>query len=677
MGKQPERGHVIFYDKCPPPLYAGDYELHVDQKMEALVTTENPDNTYSSEKKAVDADAASGNQLPSLKKFPFEITGPRFTLQPDEIHAAYPPPNSDGPFEARLPCVVLKRRTLPWERKSGSIGAEDLPWLALLLFEEDEVELLDPPDCTVGKVLNHTPNFWQGGGGQWPPNTLAQSMSQQELDKPCLGIEVKKDKFEEVAPTKKELQLLTHVRQVNTQDKELLGQDKDGWFAVVVGNRLPVSGKKYVACLISLENQADILPNAGEVLETPRGANQGYTVSVEMAYRTAVNLYLRDLQSGSEVPSATFDSDMSLSILARYMGDSVRHVRRAAARVTTAARAAEVNDVRVASRADITVAPGQFSYDIAENVMVLPAPSIRLICLARWTFQCEGKGDFQGLMEALPEAGGIGMLGMPPNQTTNNETIPKSKYRAALDSGHIPLKHLSRDGENKTSLYRGPFTAVGVKRNLSEGPYHDADQARRVDPLTGLENLGYAAAFEIGRLMALADARFALELLKWRRDGHRRVGQYLVGTRIKTLLEGLFDSSDLLRFLDDRFLTAGLMDRIGPRILHEQLLGPLTDPTGLSDLRERLPGMDPVSVMEALNLDAAAVEAMMGVDLGSGVAHGDILGSAGLLEDLGLAETGLMEMGFESVVTNVAREFGHLNHEHNQMMDQYKGVNSK
>jgi hypothetical protein len=33
-----------------------------------------------------------------------------------------------------------------------------------------------------------------------------------------------------------------------------------------------------------------------------------------------------------------------------------------------------------------------------------------------------------------------------------------------------------------------------------------------------------------------------------------------------------------------------------------------------------------------------------------------------------------MEMGFKAVVENVAREFGHLNHEHNQMMDQHKGV---
>lgn len=686
MAKQPERGRVIFYDKCPPPLHAGDYELHLSQKMDKTVTTQKNDGTTSSTIVPVDGEASAGKKLPPKKTFPFEVTGPRFTLQPEEIHAAYPPPNSDGPFEARLPCVVLKRRTLPWERKSGSLDGDDLPWLALLLFEEDEVTLLDPPDCKAGFVLKHNPHVWQPGGSAWPANALAADMSQQELDQPCLGIEVRKDKFNEVAPTKKELQLLTHVRQVNTKDKELLGQDKDGWFAVVVGNRLPVSGKKYVACLVSLEGQAGILPGTPEALDTPRGTNLGFVVSVEMAYRTAVKRYLSDAQAGTvELPSelAAGGAERSMAALSRYMGASFNHVNPAAATHLPAAthrpsEGAVVSEGEsIATEAVAALAPGQFGFDTANQVMVAPVPTVRLICLARWTFQCVGKGDFQGLMESLPESGGIGMLGMHPHQTTNSDTTPKSTYRVALDSGHIPLKHLTRDGERKNCFYRGPFTPVGVKRNLSEGPYHDADQARRIDPLTGLENLGYAAAFEIGRLMALADGRFALELLKWRRDGHRRVGQYLIGARIKQYLVDILNTVDLSRLLDDRFLVVGLLNRIGSRILTDDLLGPLTDPTGLLDLRERLPGMDPTSVMETLNLSPVQVEAMMGVELGSGTVHTDILGSSGLLDEIGIDDSGLMDMGFDTVVENVAGEFGHLDDAHGHMVDQFKGVMPK
>lgn len=671
MSKQPEPGKVVFYDKCPPPLLAGEYKLQLSQQMTDAGTS-------------IDAGASAGKKLPARKKFPFKITGPRFTLQPDEIHAAYPPPNSDGPFEARLPCVVLKRRTLPWERKSGQLNGEKLPWLALLLFEEKEVKLLDPPDCTAGGVLNHKPFLWHAGGNLWPPNQLADTMGQQELDKPCLGVEVSKDKFDEVAPTKNELRLLTHVRQVNTQDKELLGQDKDGWFAVVVGNRLPVSGKKYVACLVSLEEQAGILPTSHEVLTTPRATGLGFVVSAELAYRSAVKNYLRDVQAGTVQPAVNISAGSAehpMAILRRYMGEPSSVSNRAAAHVAAAGDAADVvhehTGDEVSVTGEVTLMPGQFGFNVTDNVVVIPKPTVRLICLARWTFQCVGKGDFQGLMESLPESGGIGMLGMQPDQTTNADTTPLSKYRVAIDSGHVPLKHLTRAGELKTSFYRGAFTPVGVKRNLNEGPYHDADQARRVDPLTGLENIGYAAAFEIGRLMALADARFALELLKWRRSGHRRVGQFLIGKRIKDRLVNILEAIDVSRFLDDRFLVEALLDRIGPRILTEDLLGPLTDPTGLLDLRDRLPGMDPARVMEALNLKASQVEAMMGVDLGTGLDHSDILGSAGILDEVSIGDSGVLEMGFDTVVSNAATEFGHLEDEHDLMMDQFKGVNFK
>ena len=439
MSNQPERGKVIFFDRCVPPLLAGDYKLNIGQEM-----TE-PGSTTS-----VDDGAPSDKKIPGNRDYPFTVTGPRFTLQPDEIHAAYPPPNSDGPYEARLPCVVLKRRTLPWERMAGDLNGKNLPWLALLIFEEKEVTLLNPPSCTVGYVLNHTPNILSVEGISWPPNVLAGTLTSDELAKPCLGIEVRKNIFDKVAPNKRELPLLTHVRQVNTQDKELLGQDKDGWFSVVVSNRLPVSGKKYVACLVSLEQQANMLPDGHEVLETPRSSGLGYKVSAEMAYRTAVNLYLRDLQANPEIPdmaALSAHADQRKALLATYLGTGMK--------LSVASENLSV------SLTEMELTPGQYMYDSTDLSFVLPQPVVRLICLARWTFQCVGKGDFQGLMESLPESGGIGMLGMPPDQTTNSATTPSSSYHLALDSGHVPLKHLTRKGENKTSFLQGPVHPCG------------------------------------------------------------------------------------------------------------------------------------------------------------------------------------------------------------------------
>ena len=66
-------------------------------------------------------------------------------------------------------------------------------------------------------------------------------------------------------PRRKELSLLSHVRQVNLADSELAGADDDGWFAVVVANRLPTSSGKYRACLVSLEGREGLLEHSTTV----------------------------------------------------------------------------------------------------------------------------------------------------------------------------------------------------------------------------------------------------------------------------------------------------------------------------------------------------------------------------------------------------------------------------
>ena len=647
MSYQPKKGCVVFYDSCPPPLTAGEYELQVKQTVEKPVTLEDGSDDYSS------IDDESSRKLPGTQTAPFTITGPRFILQPDEIHSVYPPANADGPFEARLPCVVLKRRTLPWERTASETQeSEDQknknPWLALLLFSEDEVTLLDPPSCTVESVLLH-----KSGA-----NKLYDSLTQKEKEKKCLGIELKQSLFQEVAPLASELPLLTHVRQVNTEDKELLGQDKDGWFSVVVGNRLPVSGKKYVACLVSLEGQEDMLPKSHDILTTPRNPSSHSRVSMEMAYRTQVHETIYGRPYNTEITEQPVLHEERRASIASPHGQPVTHV-------------SSTEEALVANSP--IPAASWFTYNPDFNNLSYPEPTVKLICLARWTFQCEGKGDFEGLMKALPESGGIGLMGMTAHQSTNSATTPNTKYRVALDSGHIPLNHQARDGEQKTSFYRGPMVPVGVERNTNEGPYHTSDQARRIDPLTGLENVGYASAFELGRLMALNDSKFALELLKWRRTGHQQASKLITGLNIKEklgLLMPKIHNFDPRQFLDHKMLIEELLGRVGPRILDEALLGTLTDPTGLADITDKLPGLDGHAVMEALNLESGQVESMLGMDIESGQATGGLVGNGNLVDELELTVDAVLAGGFDAVLNDAEHEVGHLNAEHSAVFDE-------
>jgi hypothetical protein len=70
-------------------------------------------------------------------------------------------------------------------------------------------------------------------------------------------------------PTRKDVPLLAHAREVDINDTELMMGDDDGFLAVVIANRLPLAGvghpmaprcpSTYHACLMSLENQFDRL----------------------------------------------------------------------------------------------------------------------------------------------------------------------------------------------------------------------------------------------------------------------------------------------------------------------------------------------------------------------------------------------------------------------------------
>lgn len=569
----PDPGNAVFYKECPPPLPQGNYTLTLKQDIAESESEFNNDNMV---------DEGSSRPLPDQRQHRFTIAGPRFTLDPAEIHAAYPPPNSEGPFSLRLPMIVLRRRTLPWERPLDTQGT---PWLALLLFEEDEVTLLDPPECSVATILAAD----TGQGVQGLPSVAATDAERQQK---CLGLQVPLSTFRQIAPLKEEVSLLTHVRQVNTEDKELLGMDKDGWFAVVVGNRLPTPGKKHIACLVSLEGHLDHLPEAHEVLTSDD---------------------LQEFQPG--LPYATIGV--------------------------------------------------YYDFEIKGYVVASPPAAIRMAVLARWEFTCQGEGDFESLMRKIPTRGGVAMMGMSPQDAVLPENLPTTAYNVALESGHVPLSHQTREGESVIAWYRGPLVPAGVERDTTNGPYHTADQARRIDPLTGMENLGYAAAFEIGRLLALSDPNFALDLLRWRRGGHNRVVKAVVDGLLADALVNVIPEFDPRLVLETHELAIPILEDL-TGMVKEQILGPLTDPTGLMAFSEQLPGLSAATVAELNQLDAGMVSTLFGPSLEGG---------SRVLDGLGIQDTLVLESDFDTLIETASDQFGHLDAQRGKLILGKEGFN--
>src|SRR5688572_4114106 len=111
-------GKFVLYDGAVPPLEAGDYELEAEQ--------------------ALSSPQASGLNT-ETQRSRIRVTSPRYKLPPDQVMTAFPPANSEGAYEARLPQIVIRRRTLPWERRPHRTGDpeiepavdENTPWLAL------------------------------------------------------------------------------------------------------------------------------------------------------------------------------------------------------------------------------------------------------------------------------------------------------------------------------------------------------------------------------------------------------------------------------------------------------------------------------------------------------------------------------------------------------------------
>ena len=127
----PQPGFFVLHPAVLPPLAAGRYTLHGEVE-----------------------DMPAGPVQPLDARI--TVSSPRYTMPPDQILSTYPPANRAGAFQTTLPQIVLKRRTLPWERRLDPAD-EHLPWLTLVVIAEGEGSLSGEArveDCvTPGRSL--------------------------------------------------------------------------------------------------------------------------------------------------------------------------------------------------------------------------------------------------------------------------------------------------------------------------------------------------------------------------------------------------------------------------------------------------------------------------------------------------------------------------------------------
>ena len=136
--------------------------------------------------------------------------------------------------------------------------------------------------------------------------------------------------------------------------------------------------------------------------------------------------------------------------------------------------------------------------------------------LLHWGFTSTGQVTFRRLMEKLSS----GLLGTEDPKPAE-EVVGRPPFES-VETGHIGLAHRTRRGDGVRSWYRGPFvphpTADPPEGRLPLA--HSADQVRVVVP-DGREDISLAAAFEIGRLLALSRPSMVSSLMRWRQVGYQ------------------------------------------------------------------------------------------------------------------------------------------------------------
>jgi hypothetical protein len=496
----PPHGTFILHDAVRPPLPDGDYTLHVSQAMDA------PDSSID----------------PIVRSF--RLVGPRYTLPPDQALSVFPPVNAAGAYADRLPQIVLRRRTLPYERRIEVSDPPDTaaPWLALVVLADGEGQLVtnQPLDASLPEP--------------------------DDKDAPVRDVlRVSERVVQAVFPTVEDLPWLTHAREVDLSDTELALGDDDGWMAVVVANRLPVPGppdtdggpltaRRYTAFLVSLEGHEADLPTK-EMLDAPVDVFNSLRVYSDAEIASAVQL----AQQAQVLPLQTVVNPIAQAPIHAAGADtlhlgaqSASLAGRAEGAVRPAVGADAWSESPVVAASATSVAGNvagvaQYATGAASVVGMAIDPIwfdplariVEFTVLTHWSFTSQPEGDFRWLMQHL-DVGMIGTAAAPPPPGSPPDSRPPLDV---LDTGHIGLAATSRRGEQATVWYRGPLTPREILRPAATDPAgvlaHASDQLRAVGP-DGRENDALAIAFEIGRMLVAAQPGVVAALLDWRRRGY-------------------------------------------------------------------------------------------------------------------------------------------------------------
>lgn len=142
---------------------------------------------------------------------------------------------------------------------------------------------------------------------------------------------------------------------------------------------------------------------------------------------------------------------------------------------------------------------------------------VRLVVLYQWTYSCiTEENTFTGLLTHLNSQNtDISTLQIPFN---NSGGAGDTDVANALSMGFAAFNHSTRMGDTLVSWYHGPFAPFDIPTIDSNFDTTAADQLTQYNPKTGMFDISYSAAWQLGKLLALQNKSFATALYNWKRS---------------------------------------------------------------------------------------------------------------------------------------------------------------
>lgn len=543
MPDTPEKARgskVEFIQNHQPALPMGNYQIKVEQAIAARSPSEIISETF------------------PAATLQFAVLGSRFTLGPQEIQAVFPPAGSLGDHANALPHIILKRSTLPWER-SPDRATRTVPWLALLLFDEDELRTsVTTQSIKLATLKQRDPHFpvqfpqLIPSGGTPPANApyWQQELGDQDDDTVTV-IDVAPALLRAIIPTKADLEFLAHVRQTQDATGKPMGDE----VAVIIGNRLPKSGGMNTVHLVVLEgrySQTDgqfFLSGEDRVRLVSLTSWRFACVDRQQNFKTLLMHLNHQLLFSIEdngIRSELNRGQVLNTDLKQAFAKS-HHPLAASVRVDRV-RWKIADDTRlflISNMLNVYNQAGKYLFHLGN---VTPTDSIDAALQRKFTESAHSLSkraaiaelddsqrsywwintyqyvlihDAQRLSVYHLDPDSSSTLRFPPLETTDQAT--RKAAEAYFNMGCVPLSHTLRQGSQTVSWYHGPLVP-GRNVTAEDGlPVRSADDLVRYNPTYDMLDVSYAAAWELGRLLALQSKSFSVSLYHWKRTHAQRI----------------------------------------------------------------------------------------------------------------------------------------------------------